>query len=237
MNNNKLKSFIDKYENGEESFFHFGEVFKLNDGITKVIVFDLAKTDSSIDNLDYIKKDVRKRMIYTHQSFEDASIGYGNNVTSKFILNPYGFKKTQKPINSNFEEYVNSSRIEELSNSNSNEFDLTKLIRLCEELNIAYYQGLYFAVGTLVRALLDHISPIFKQTNFSGVANQYKAKGQEKSFKESMEQLDKSMRKIVDNILHSQITESETLPNKTQVDCRRDLDRLLEEIVRILKVS
>jgi hypothetical protein len=50
-----------------------------------------------------------------------------------------------------------------------------------------------------------------------------------------MEQLDKSMRKIGDTILHSQITKSETLPNSTQVDCRRDLDRLLEEIVRILK--
>lgn len=65
--------------------------------------------------------------------------------------------------------------------------------------------------------------------------NNYSSPGRSRSFKESMEHLNKSMRKISDRIVHSQITKSETLPNETQVDCRRDLDVLLEEIVRELK--
>lgn len=49
--------------------------------------------------------------------------------------------------------------------------------------------------------------------------------------------LDKSLRKIADSFLHTQIRKKETIPNATQVDFRRDLDVLLGEIVRILKLT
>ncbi len=230
---------MDNYEEGKDSFFHHGEKFYLGDEINKIIVFDLSKVpdEIDIDVLTNIKNYINKNLALKLNSFEGISVKFGVNVTSKFIVNPYGFRSTHLTEQSIVikEEFVNLSRIDELKNCSNKEFDLTKLIRLCEELNIAYNQGLYFAVGTLVRALLDHIPPIFNQSNFAGVVNQYRAAGKEKSFKESMENLEKSMRKIVDSILHSHITKSETLSNSTQVDCKRDLDRLLEEIVRILK--
>ncbi len=241
LNDQQLSSFVEAYETGANDFFHNGENFYLDEDIKKIIVFDLSKVGREIgpETINVIKITIRKNLGLGFNSFEGISSEYGVDVTAKYIQKKYGHKNATPNINAipKYEEYVDLSRISELINCPKKQFDLTKLIRLCEELNIANEQRLFFAVGTLVRALLDHIPPIFDQSNFSGVANNYKAKGKDQSFKASMDHLDKSMRKIVDTILHSHITKSETLPNATQIDCKRDLDRLLEEVVRILKDS
>ena len=127
--------------------------------------------------------------------------------------------------------YVDLSRIEELKKIQSKDFDLTRLIQQCEELNDASFKGNPYSIILLVRAIIDHVPPIFEKGNFQEVANNYGAK----SFKESMDRLDKSLRKIADSGLHQQIRKKETLPNKTQVNFSNDLDVLLAEIVRLLK--
>lgn len=128
--------------------------------------------------------------------------------------------------------YVDLDRIRELHDVESPDFDLTKLIRLCEELNICFDNGCYFAIAVLTRSILDHVPPIFNQTNFLQVANNYKGP---QSFKKSMQHLENSLRNIADSHLHVQIRRSESLPNSTQVDFSSDLDVLLAEITRILK--
>lgn len=128
--------------------------------------------------------------------------------------------------------YVNPERIKELKNIKSKKFDLTKLIKLCEELNFAFGNKSYLSVAMIVRAILDHVPPIFGCKKFSGVANNYKGS---KSFKESMTHLDGSSRKIADAFLHVQIRQKETLPNSTQVDFSNDADVLFSEIVRLLR--
>jgi hypothetical protein len=131
------------------------------------------------------------------------------------------------------EVYVDSARTKELHTIKADKFDLTKLIELCKELNKSYSNGSYLAVAMLVRAILDHVSPIFGCKSFAEVASNYS--GGSRSFKQSMENLDKSLRKIADAHLHTQIPKKEILPNKTQVNFSNDLDVLLSEIVRILK--
>jgi hypothetical protein len=66
---------------------------------------------------------------------------------------------------------------------------------------------------------------------FAEVANNYSGS---RSFKESMQHLDLSARKIGDAHLHTQIRTKEILPTATQVNFANDLDVLLAEIVRIL---
>ena len=56
-----------------------------------------------------------------------------------------------------------------------------------------------------------------------------------KSFKDVMQRLESTSRKIADSYLHSQIRNSESLPNSTQVKFDSELDFLLAEILRILK--
>ncbi|MDP8935159.1 MAG: hypothetical protein M3N42_13720, partial [Cyanobacteriota bacterium] len=123
------------------------------------------------------------------------------------------------------------TRIQELRGLKQKEYDLSKLLRLCEELNITYSYQCYYSVAFLTRALMDHVAPIFKCKNFDEVANNYKADKSEASFKRQMLHLNNSLRNISDRCIHSQIRRSESLPNQTQIDFKNDVDVLLSEIV------
>lgn len=138
-------------------------------------------------------------------------------------------KRRRKAVSTN---YVDSGRIGDLRAISSQNFDLTKLIELCVEINACYSRGNYLAVAMLNRAVIDHVAPILGCQNFSEVANNYKAP---RSFKESMEHLHTSCRKIADAYLHVQIRNKEVLPTQTQVNFSNDLDILLGEIVRVLQ--
>ena len=128
--------------------------------------------------------------------------------------------------------YVAESRIAELETIEHADFDLSKLVQLCRELEVAWLHDSHYSVIFIVRAIIDHIPPIFGVNSFSQVASNY---GGGKSFKNSMEHLAASSRKIADNHLHSQMRKSETTPNPVQVDFSRDLDVLLAEVVRLLR--
>jgi hypothetical protein len=132
-----------------------------------------------------------------------------------------------------FSEYVNNDRIQELRSLQPSNFDLSRLIKLCEELNSAHINKNYLSIALLIRAIIDHVPPIFNVSNFSQVANNYSTGT--KSFKDHMKNLDDLLRKLSDSYLHTHIRQKEVLPNETQVNFSASLDFLLSEIIRILK--
>jgi hypothetical protein len=138
-----------------------------------------------------------------------------------------------KRTGTNGTSFIAESRIEELRQLPSTEFDFQKLIRLCEELNSDYENGNYYSTAMVTRGILDHVPPIFQKASFTEVANNYSGGG--RSFKAAMQHLDSASRKVSDGILHDQIRKSETLPTPQQVWCGQQLDILLAEIVRIMK--
>jgi hypothetical protein len=140
-----------------------------------------------------------------------------------------GMRKQSDSISPSF---VAPSRIEELLTSKSKAFDFTKLVRLCEELNLCFSAECYLATSMVTRSVLDHVPPVFGCKTFQEVANNYPGS---KSFRESIQHLEKSSRKIADQHLHCQIRKSEVLPTTKQVDCSQDLDVLLAEVVRLTK--
>jgi len=143
------------------------------------------------------------------------------------------FKPNVKPIiKTNKNEYISTSRIKEISSIKSKNYDLSKLLKYCEELNTAYSFDNYLTMILITRAIIDHVPPIFNCKVFSEVCNNYNGA---KSFKESITHLNNSSRKIADLHLHTQIRKKEVLPNITQVDFSNDIDVLLGEIYRILK--
>lgn len=127
--------------------------------------------------------------------------------------------------------FVAESRIEELRASKHAELDLKKLVRLCEELNVAYNRQCYFAVIMLTRSILDHVPPVFGKSRFGEVANNYGGQ----SFKDAMRHLDEAARKIADAHLHGPMRKSEVLPVTQQVHFVPQIDMLLAEIVRITR--
>ena len=129
-------------------------------------------------------------------------------------------------------DYVHTDRMKELRQVSSYKFDLCKMLRLCEELNECYRTGSILSIIMLTRALIDHVPPLFGYRSFNEVANNYSGT---KSFKESMERLNASSRKIADQHLHTPIRKSESIPTMNQVDFSNDIDVLLAEVYRILK--
>ncbi len=126
--------------------------------------------------------------------------------------------------------YIEPARIQELKSLTAVNYDLTKLIRLCDELNNSFAEECYFATAMLARAILDHVPPLFGFKNFVEVAN-----SRSKSTKASLLNLSNSLRNIADSHLHLQIRRSESLPTARQVDFATDMDVLLSEVCRVLK--
>lgn len=126
--------------------------------------------------------------------------------------------------------YVSPERISELKSLAPEEFDLARLIRLLEELNFNYDNSCFMSCAMLVRSITDHIPPIFQKTTFKEVASNHGGK----SFKDSMEYLDRALRKIADNQLHSPIRHKESLPTAQQVHFSPMLDVLLGEVIVLL---
>lgn len=128
--------------------------------------------------------------------------------------------------------YVDISRLAALRALPKSTWDSSRLVRLCEELNIAHENDCHMATAMLVRAIVDHVPPIFGCKSFNDVTNNTQGA---KSFRGSMQNLNQSLRNIADAHLHVQIRASEILPTGPQVDFRADLDVLLAEVVRVLR--
>lgn len=127
--------------------------------------------------------------------------------------------------------YVSLPRIEELRAISSTAWDLKRLIRLCEEINSSFAGGNLLATGMLLRAVADHVPPIFGAKTF----NEYASSIVGRSHKATMEHLQHSLRNIADSFLHDPIRSKEVLPTESRVDFRQDLDVLLGEVVRTLR--
>lgn len=153
------------------------------------------------------------------------------NVTRDFLGNMYYGEL--KGAQSKSSDYISHSRIKELEQISNPSFDLTKVIKFCHEINDNWHRENYLSVGALVRALKDHVPPIFGCANFKEVANNYNGNG--KSFKSSMLNLQNTSTNISDRLIHSHITNSVALPSDTQVNFSQEIDAMLEEIVRVLK--
>lgn len=127
-------------------------------------------------------------------------------------------------------QFVDEVRVADLKRVPKSEFDLGKLISLCEELNVCYRSQCYHAVAALTRAVIDHVPPVLGCSKFSEVVNNYSGG---KSFSDSMKRLE-GVRKIADAHLHTQVRRTEALPTRVQVNFSAELDVLLGEVHRVL---
>ena len=127
--------------------------------------------------------------------------------------------------------FVEPSVIENLRQSSNKKYDLKKVVRICEELNSSYSLGNYLASTLLIRALLNHIPPVFGQIAFQQVVSQAG-----KSVKELLKPLEEISRDVADLHTHSLIRHKESLPTKSQVEpFKANLEVLLHEIIAKLQ--
>jgi hypothetical protein len=235
VNEDELAKILDVYKYGKDTVFIKGKKYwftKLHE--IQIYTFEHSQLKTEKDLWEKCK---------SQELIERGYLGIGewlppkileqvgNRVTDDFITDDYGYLKDVKLNPAVAEHYVDSERIDELSKISDDDFDFTKLIAFLKELNIAYSHGLFLSIPLLVRAIIDHVPPVFGKANFADVCGSYGTR----SFKDSMINLNGSSRKIADAFLHSHIRKQENLPNKTQINFSNNLDVLLQEIVRIRK--
>jgi hypothetical protein len=165
---------------------------------------------------------------------EDFFNTYSKDITNNEVgNNKFGQLKEEKVIAAAEKGpvfYIDKSIIEEIRKLPTTTFDFNRLVRLLEELNDNYDSENYYSVAFLLRAIIDHVPPVFSKNNFAEVANQYSFK---KSNKNLVAKLENVGRDVSDRELHLQIKNKEVLLTDGEIDHKASLAALLREIIHI----
>jgi hypothetical protein len=234
INEAKVLKIVDAYKTGKLKFTISGKQYSFKE-LRSLQIFTHEIEMSPNEFEESIKKSglADRNLLGTYLGPKNL-LRAGKNVTDDFIGDlEFGEEreKIKQTIIENATDFVNQKRIKELNSIDSEDFDLKKLIKFCNELNDNYSNGNYFSVAMLGRSIINHVPPVFGFTKFNEVTNNYGGK----SFKASMNHLNVSMKNIADNFLHETVRKKEILPNSTQVNFSQDLDVLLAELVRVLQ--
>ncbi|MFI7299290.1 hypothetical protein [Streptomyces sp. NPDC050121] len=108
-----------------------------------------------------------------------------------------------------------------------------KLIALCEGLNDAYAAGNPYVCGAMIRAILDHIPPLFGHTDFKVVASQhvFTVKRTDKSHAQKLA----AFKDIADDVMHRPIGPSVPRISMDDIPEPVRLNAVLQEVVAILR--
>lgn len=104
-------------------------------------------------------------------------------------------------------------------------FDRSKLLRLIEELNDNYLRGNGYAAHALLRAILDHVPPLLKCSDFTAAVNNYQWSRTDKNYVRKL--LDFKLQ--ADDVLHRQISSKPDLLSLDDMPPRAWINRLLQE--------
>lgn len=159
--------------------------------------------------------------------FKDTIFRISDSTENLFIDEPrYAYDINHYAIDNG--AFVNTLRVEALKNMQSLDFDFSRLVRICEEINSNYKHKNYIATSILLRVLIDHVPPLLGFKTFKEVASSYSGK----SLKGTFLHLENGCRNISDGLMHQTIRRKESLPTVNQVNYSADVDVLLAEIIR-----
>ena len=123
--------------------------------------------------------------------------------------------------------FLDPSVLAALRAAKSQQFDFSKLVRLCEELNDAYGRANYLSCVLLIRAVMNHVPPVFGCRTFAEFTAQSC-----KSLKAVFERLEDNARPIADLHTHALIRARESLPTKHQVEpYKASFELLIQEVI------
>jgi len=105
--------------------------------------------------------------------------------------------------------------------------DPAKLVRMCEELNDSYARANYVSAVLLLRAIVNHVPPVFGATTFSEVVAQ-----SGRSVKAILARLNEDARPIADLHTHVVMRAMEHLPTKNQIEpYKASFEVLIQEVL------
>lgn len=170
----KLPIIVNAYKNGDYKFTISGSEYNWGD----LKILKIFRNESSLNSKD-IANYCQERGGWINVFGAGALVSpeflenLGSEVTNEFLEDvPFGGHKQKVDRN---EAFISQERIYFLLKINSKEFDLSKLITICNELNANWMNGNYYTVGLLLRTIINHIPPVFgnSYTSFAHVIANY----------------------------------------------------------------
>lgn len=132
--------------------------------------------------------------------------------------------KDSVAINSAF---LNTEVLEELKKITNPKYDTAKLVKFCEELNDSYSRANYISCALLIRAVMNHVPPIFNAEKFSQVVA-----NSSRSVKAVLSHLESQARPIADLHTHFLIRAKEQVPTKYQIEpYKPSFEILIQEVI------
>jgi hypothetical protein len=123
--------------------------------------------------------------------------------------------------------FLNTEVLIRLKAVNSARLDPRKLVKMCEELNDSYARGNYICSALLLRAIINHVPPVFGGSTFADVVAQAG-----RSVKTILARLNEEARPIADLHAHLLMRQSEHLPTKNQLEpYKASFEVLLQEVL------
>lgn len=126
--------------------------------------------------------------------------------------------------------FISNDFFANLKEIHHKDFDTTRLIKFCKEINENFGLQNYSSVIILCRAILDHCPPIFGYQNFESL----KAQMPKSSFQKIVSRLDDSLKQIAGHHIHKQIGPKEVLPVIEEIDFKSDVNFLIGRIIERL---
>jgi len=128
--------------------------------------------------------------------------------------------------------FLDTGILTTLTSIRGRRLDTKKLAKMCAELNDAYARGNYITCLLLLRAIMNHIPPVFGASKFSQVVS-----NSGKSEKKMLSQLNEA-RPIADLHNHILMRETELLPTRNQLEPYKPyFEILIQIVIRKLKDS
>lgn len=150
----------------------------------------------------------------------------------KINITPLDQSIDKIPSQSTIYPYVSHERLTSLLEIQSSTFDLARVLAILHELNDSARAGNLHSLALLLRALIDHVAPVFGARTFKEFIN---STSLPRSLKKNLELLDTTLRNIADLFLHDHISSRVLLPTELQVDFRQPLDQFLGHLIGQLK--
>jgi hypothetical protein len=126
--------------------------------------------------------------------------------------------------------YVDRRIVELIKPGQSRRWDCTKLLGLIQELDDNYREDNGYAAHALLRAILDHVPPLFAQSGFAGVVDSHSWSRTDRKYVRQLA----AFRAQADDVLHRQISGSPDLLTVEDMPPRAAVNSFLRECARQL---
>lgn len=231
VSEDQLRKVVEAYLKGESKIVLSGQSYLFGKHVNTFRIFKNESNYTKNQLQDLEVKERNKRNILRRRYFAPEQLrDFGAELTDEFVGdNAFGSQR-EKLIADN-ENFINTARIEALEALNEKcQYDLSKLIGLCKEVNDNYVRHNYYSVALLLRTLLNHVPPAFNgKESFDQVLAELNGP-KHKTKKEILSRLHELQRKFTDLLTHERLREFEPPMTLQQVSFIPEIDYLLQEV-------